>query len=652
MNKVGYYRCVFRFVVVGFLIFFLFRILFMLRFGDYSAIASNMEVTWRLLLNAIRFDAQVLAYIFTPISLLMIWLLVSKNDKVPNTFISILKWYIVIVYTLVSLILMLDQQYYLNFKTHYSLVLFDFFKESPLVLTKSIWKEHPVLLFLGCISAIFIGLKYWSDKILSRPTHPNAKRIIAFVIGYFILLPIAIRGSVTTFPLRSEDIYISENREVNDCVPNGVFMLKKAFSEEGKQFELGQPQTILKEEGFSNINEAIATYYNIPVQEAAKKPLEEWIYKVTPPTANARKYNVVFIVVESWSNKLMDYSSQHANLLCSMEKHLKEDILFRHFQSAANGTINTLETITTNTPYQPLFTSKYRYTQLPTSIAEPFNENGYNTEFISGIELSWRNLFEVLPNLKFKRALGKYEILHDYPKATYNNTWGIYDHEMLRCVFDKLKKQRKPNFFLCLTSTSHTPFEFPQGYPLPPLNLTPKDMALYQGEESLVKEYLKGYQYSNKALGDFMTWIKSSPLAANTIVVITGDHNIRMILPYNKPGSDLYENSVPLYIYLPPALKKQVQIDTAKMGSHYDIIPTLAPLVLSKAKYFALGQNLFDARKPREQYYSINEKQTLGGNLLTSKQAQDVARARRAMLKCYFQSLFTEINKPTAKTNL
>lgn len=645
MSKQGFYACLFKFILLGFAMFTIFRFLFVFRFGNFSELAASPEVFFRLIYNGLRFDAQVMSYILMPITVLFVCTLFSKQRQVSYGFCLFVEWYFVVMYTISCLLLILDQQFYLNFKSHYNLVLFDFFKESPLVLARSIWEEHPVLLFLLAMVAVFMFLRYASTWILNRSKSKEAGTYfpILFIGLYLILFPVALRGSVTAFPLRVEDIYVSGNKEVNDCVPNAIFMLKKAFSEKGKQFEIENEQAVLQKEGFRSVAEAVGTYFQVSEAEASQRPLKDWLYKVAPEIKNGKKYNVVLIVTESWSNKLMDCSHKDADLLCGMRQHLKEDILFRHFQSTSNSTINSLEAIATQTPYRGLFTSKYRYFAFPTSIAEPFNSKGYNTEFISGIELSWRNLFEVFPKQKFKKTSGKYEILKEFPSATYNQTWGIYDHEMLRCVFEKLKrKSTEPNFFLCLTSTSHTPFEFPQSYPLPPITLNEKDRQQYVGEEELVKDYLKGYQYTNKALGDFMTWIKKSPLAKNTVVVITGDHNVRMILPYTEPSANVSRYSVPLYMYLPPSLRKQVHVDTTRMGSHSDIMPTIAPLVLGGAKYFALGQDLFDRNKPSDTYYSINDEQVLHGSGLSDVKAERIAKARRVLLKCYFKELLTE----------
>ncbi len=646
MARTGLFNIIFRLMVLGFLVFGLLRISFILRFGEVSSLTDNLKTFGLLTFNAFRFDAQVIAYILIPITLwLVVGLFISK-ELFFSASVKIFQHYFPICYTLVALLSLLDQQFYINFRSHYNPVFFDFFNEEPTILIKSIWNEHPVIwITIGCI--IFFWVMRLSVKhiihIKSTPLFGLPVSTNALPYAFCIFLPLGIRGSVATFPLRAEDTYISERKEINDYVPNAVFMLKKAYCERKKQFKLEAPEEILQQNGFKTLEDAIACYFDITPDSASQRSIEDWVFNTTPKNNIDFHPNVVFIITESWSNRLIDFQSDSLDLLCGMKKHLAEDILFRNFQSSTNGTINAIESLIIGTPYQPLFTSKYRYLHYPTTITAPFKANHYSTSFISGIELSWRNLEEVLPLQQFDHVMGKYEILKQEPSVECNHTWGVYDHCLLDFLANKLEQQSEPNFVLCLTSTSHTPFEFPQNYNLPNFELGDESMKNFSGDPQMVKEYLKGYQYSNRALGDFMDRIKSTPsLAENTIVVITGDHNIRMILPYENEGEQRFQNSVPLYVYLPPKLRETISVDTTRWGSHSDIIPTLAPLIFSNTGYVNMGQNLFDNSRNSDQYYSINVSQVLHGQALSDEEAQRKAKARETMLKFYFQSLFRE----------
>jgi phosphoglycerol transferase MdoB-like AlkP superfamily enzyme len=91
-------------------------------------------------------------------------------------------------------------------------------------------------------------------------------------------------------------------------------------------------------------------------------------------------------------------------------------------------------------------------------------------------------------------------------------------------------------------------------------------------------------------LGRFITKIKKSKYADNTIIAVTGDHNFWNVICYSeKTMLDLFR--VPFYLYIPNTLKPK-NIDTSVFGSHLDILPTLYNISISSAEYTAMGKNL------------------------------------------------------------
>jgi phosphoglycerol transferase MdoB-like AlkP superfamily enzyme len=495
---------------------------------------------------------------------------------------------------------------------------------------------------------VLVALVVWGslvsfvfNRILAQKAKPTKlKNYLSWL--YLPLLFLFLRGSLGTFPLRLENCYVSTDMEINACTPNGFFMLINAFKEKGEAFSHLSPEESLKQAGFKSIEEALSVYFDQPVDTIKKYPVEHWLYPHTSKK-DLKPLNVVLILTESWSNHLMEFNrTDKFDLLGPMTKHLKEDLLFRNFQSSGNCTIDCVEMVSVNTPYNRLFTSKYKNTPFPTSIALPFNAAGYNSEFISGIDISWRNLYTVLPHQGFKRVVGKYDILKERPASKTNRTWGVYDHDMLGYVADRLTKSKTPQFYMCLTSTSHTPFQFPLDFKLPPLTLTDSILHYFTMNKAESLEYLTGYQYESWALGRFMDRLKASPLKDNTVVVITGDHNIRKLIDYSGEKFLNFQHSVPLYVYLPPAIRGSLKVDEQVYGAHSDILPTLAPLLLSDVPYFALGQNLFDAKLTEKGSVSINQAQVIHSDNLTDAQANQKAKAREAILKWLFGKVLSD----------
>lgn len=162
--------------------------------------------------------------------------------------------------------------------------------------------------------------------------------------------------------------------------------------------------------------------------------------------------------------------------------------------------------------------------------------------------------------------------------------------------------------------------------------------------EDVVMKYLRAFQYYDKNLAAFLDKFKKSKAADNTILVITGDHNVRSILDYNTVDKK-WKNSVPLYVYLPPYLRSNnYPLYSKKYGCHYDILATLAPFAFKGTDYMKLGNNLLDTTVPDDRSYSYNEEQTLAApNYL--KKAERKAQARELLLRLYFQKTFAKLEK-------
>ncbi|MBI9066955.1 MAG: sulfatase-like hydrolase/transferase [Salinivirgaceae bacterium] len=616
------------------------RIVFIIRFGSmYSFIEYSSDIL-PMAIAGLRFDLQSIGYILFFIYLINFSLLFSSTVKLNNFIKKLSIIFISITLTLSTVILIADQQFYSFFKLHFNSVAFDFFNEDPKLLMKSMWQEHPVIPILVITVLLFFIIKYVIANIFHQTKLTISSTNLFFRIGiiiiFFGLYFLVVRGSVGTFPLQKEDAVVSENKFLNISVLNGLYTLEKAYAEKKREFNISSPENILNKNGYKNINEAFADYKGLPIDSLNNMSFNELAFSNSNINQSGKKYHVVYLIMESMSNHFLYFHNEKTNLLGRFERHYNEDIVFRNFQSAGNGTISSLEAIILNTPYRSLFETKYRFLSFDFSIAKPFKEFGYKTNFITGIPLSWRQLNEALPKQYFDYVCGKASILRNSSKAKTNNAWGVYDHCMLDYIYDELIKSDSAMFVLSLSSTNHTPYELPEDYI--PYKI---DSSIFNNPEFIIPkeraiEVLTAYQYSNDALGGFLDKVKSSKLAENTIVIITGDHNNRSVLAYNSNESMKLKYSVPLYMYIPQSIKENLFIDTKRWTSHNDIMTSIYPYILNGVEYLNLGQNIFDETKDLNEFYSINDAQILFEDSANENEIKKKVKARNAILKYYY----------------
>ena len=635
-------------------ILFFVRICFAIAFVPMSIISSNLTVLPRLLFNSLRFDVQVVCYVLIlPTVLTFVFAALRKpwTERVLSRF---RRLYFSIVCALLLAISGIDMGFYANFNSHINLTFFDFFNEGPMSLIQTIWEEYhcvyeaiafllillPVLLL---IRRIELGKSSARNALHSasrqQPSRLKVIKLSATILLYIAFLVIGLRGSVWRFPLQIEDTFVSNQKPLNDLVPNAIYMLKKAYKEKNNAFKIAKTDDLLHEYKFKSLQEALDVYTDGKVKMAKNDTLTALQHALFEEVGDSLKQpqpNIVIIYSESWSNYLFNLQQKDAEMYFGLERHFKDDLLFRNFQSVQNGTVASLENLYVSTPFPRFFASAYRFKTLPTSIALPFKASNYTTTFMSGMDAAWENCAEALVHQQFDAIYDKFSLLKDYPHATYNSI-GVYDEYLFQALLDRLEKpSKKRQMIAVMTTTNHPPFEFPKDLKLPPLPESFYGKKCFaEHNRKVLDKYLTGFRYYNKVLNDFLDHFKASAAAKNTILVITGDHNVRSILDYDAVDKR-YEHSVPLYIYLPTYLRKEAYNKlTNRWGSHDDILATLAPFAFHDTKYFKMGHNLLDTTVPDSTYYSANVDQ-IESVPTYKKEAERLTAARNLLRQVYF----------------
>ena len=630
------------------------RICFAVAFVPMSVISSNLSVLPRLFFNLLRFDVQVICYVLLlPTALTFILVVLRKpwTDHVLSRFRLI---YFSIVSVLLLMISGIDMGFYANFNSHINLTFFDFFNEGPMSLIQTIWEEYhcvyeAIIFLLIALPVLLLIRRLESGNLSSRlsvrlsnsrnSSRRNTINLSIIILLYIVFLAIGLRGSVWRFPLQIEDTFVSNQKALNDLVPNAVYMLKKAYKEKRNAFKIENTTDLLKQYKFKSLQEALDIYTGGKVRIVKNDTLTALQHAFFAEVDHGLKQsqpNIVIIYSESWSNYLFNLQQKDAEMYFGLERHFKEDLFFRNFQSVQNGTVASLENLYVSTPFPRFFASAYRFKMLPTSIALPFKASNYTTMFMSGMDAAWENCAEALIHQQFDAIYDKFFLLKDYPHATYNSI-GVYDEYLFQALLDKLNKpSKKRQMITVMTTTNHPPFEFPKDLKLPPLPDSFYGKKCFaEHNRKVLDKYLTGFRYYNKKLNDFLNRFKASAAAKNTILVITGDHNVRVILNHDVIDKR-YEHSVPLYVYLPPYLRKEAYNKlTNRWGSHDDILATLAPFAFRNTKYFKMGKNLLDTSVSDSTYYSANVDQ-IEAIPSYQKKAERLTAARNLLRLVYF----------------
>lgn len=593
---------VFLFLIFAFLMTVA-RISFAFYFGDIETLVSRSKELQKALWLGFRFDIMPLAYI-NLVPFLLLNLGYFLPGKISIRLIRFLSISILLFgYMALCWLYVCDYGFYSFFQDHINILFFGFFEDDTRALIITIFKNYNVPLYATILFFLHFGL-YRLIKFMFSPyefdlkARPFSFKMPLVFLSGIVLLALAGRGNFTRLPLSVEDAHISENEFINEVALNGALTLNRALKIR-KTFGKDQ-YDYLRSFGFHSWEEAFKA---VRGKESQSDDISQSLKVRSKPNqvAKARPPHVVLVVMESFGTYWNDMDSKDFQILGGLKDHFEKGILFKNFLPSENGTIGSIVSVATSQVLRPgaRFLSESEFMRTPLSSAGhlPFKESGFDTHFVYGGKLGWRDLGKYLSTQKYDKLWGADEMreampeLNNFSEKDLGNEWGIYDEYLYSFIEEQLRTATRPQFFLVLTTSNHPPFEYPSSYQPRPLKLNDEIMANITVDKDLARKRFSGLQYGNQKMAEFLTRINQSSLTENTIVALTGDHSFWIAKGVGFE-QEFKRYAVPFYLTIPEAYRPS-QVDTSKFGSHEDIFPTLINLALHEKTYVKLGEDMF-----------------------------------------------------------
>jgi len=590
--------------IIILLLLSVYRFFFFFYFANFAELSGLFGYVIKAFWLGFRFDLSIVAYINAPITLLFVICLFVKKISFFNAVIKFLKYYYTIIFSLLFLVVFVDLGFFSYFKDHYNMMIFGLFEDDTFALVKTILADYRVY-FLFVFFFALTAFIYFLSNITYKELYLN-NRIINSMYWklstkiFVILLIIAVnfgcaRGSLSMFPLGLFYSQISPNYFINKLSVNPIHPLADAVYYKIQSLKNNTDLTAIF--GFENKEAVLESLKSFKIYETSQN-IETAFEHVTPKNEIAEKtpINVILIVMEGFGELPVLNNGKNFNVLGELKEHFDKDILFENFLAAGFITIHALESISLNIPQRP-FVNQITQTEkalkcFTSSSVMPFKKAGYETFFIYGGSLTWRDLESFYKVCGFDKTIGEGNI--DVSEAD-RHSWGINDDKFFELIKNELFKNtdNKPKFIFGMSTQTHPPYKIPAKYTPIQLEIPQQIKDMLSAKDLENKAIFEVYQFANRELAKFISEIKNSKFADNTIIAVTGDHNLRELANYSS--SDMFlRYAVPFYLYVPKNLKKQV--DTTKVGSHIDIMPTLYNLSLSNMPYTALGNDLFSVK--------------------------------------------------------
>ncbi len=546
------------------LFFFFARFLFLV-FHHREAAGFSFNLLAGTFTHGLKLDISVTSYILAIPVLLMLPAIWIKGEWYRH-FMRIYTWILLLIS---SAIIIGDAELYSywGFRMDYTPMLY---LKTPKEVAASVSTATVIFTFLGIIAfGTVSGLIYnrFIDKRFSLPGLIRYRLPYAFVFAILLgSLIIPIRGGFGVAPINAGTVYFSDDLFVNHSAINVVWNVGNSLFH---RKPTKNPYT------FGDTDEAVAIANSLTAGSGSPEKV-----------LNNTRPNILFIILESFGSSLVGPLGGDPLTTPNLNRLIGEGLVFSNFYASGNRTDKALPAILNAYPAQPAVSiiKEPRKTQSMNSIVKIMNGLNYNTSFWYGGDINFANFNSFLISSGFRQII----TMDNFDPSDYNSKWGVHDHVFLKALQDSMARIKEPFFRVALTLSSHEPFEVPMA-------------PVFAGKDDLTK-FKNSVYYTDKAVGAFLEWAKTTPWWKNTLVILVADHCRR--------------NSINDLVYSPeifriPMLWLGGALDAAgkrieKLGSQVDIPLTLLHQ-LDLEGDFPFGKDLLAPGSKSFAFYTFNE---------------------------------------------
>ena len=386
----------------------------------------------------------------------------------------------------------------------------------------------------------------------SRPA-PLRNRTIGQWIGMTVTFAVlagacllGIRGRLGYNPIKVSAAYFCTSPVLNNLGVNPAFNLIRSSLDELRP-ENKLLHLMPEAEAISNVQR----FYGRKGMEGIS-PIAR---RVTPDSA-ATRHNVVVVLMESMSAKLMQHFGNNEHLTPHLDSLFAHSLSFENFYSAGNHTNHGLYATLYSFP-SIMFRNAMRSAKTTTycGLAGTLQQAGYSTMFFMTHESQYDNMNAFFLTNGYDEIYSQ----ENYPADKIVNHFGVPDDYLFTYALPVLRRHAasgRPFFATLLTISNHPPYIVPERF---------RDPKLSQDKQIV--------RYADDCIGQFMKAVRQEPWAANTIFVFLGDHGKQ----WGTADCELPEsfNHIPLIIS-GPGIRPEIRTDFA---GQVDVAPTVLGLL-------------------------------------------------------------------------
>ena len=466
-----------------------------------------------------------------------------------------------------------------------------------------------VFVVLACTALIYEFAKRWIRLDQRAVVNYIFTPIVLCILIGLLIIPI--RGGVTVSTTNTGKVYFSNNQVLNHAAVNPLFSLMESIS---RQEDFGKQYRFMKE------SKADALFKKLSCTQSVS----------TDKLLNNHRPDVLIIVMESFSSKLMATLGGNGTVAVNLDKIARQGVLFTHFYANSFRTDRGLVSVLSGYPAQPTMSiMKYPHktSNLP-SISKSLVKEGYKTAYYYGGDADFTNMRSYLVSSGFTNIVSDV----DFPVEQRLSKWGVPDQFVFKRLLDDLRADKSKGRYMRVlqTSSSHEPFEVPY--------------------HRLSNNRLNAFAYTDACIGHFIDEFKKLPQWKHTLVILVPDH--LGAYPQNISNFILDRYQIPL-IMTGGAVASPRQVGV--IGSQQDIAATLLGQMDIPHSGFTFSKDMMSKGVPHFAFFTVpdafgmvTEDNAIIYDHTSGKVVLDVGRKKGRnveLAKAYLQKLYDDISK-------
>ena len=479
----------FRYYLFWMVFFLFFRGLFLLANLSLSQTLSVEELfgTFR---HGCVMDCSAAAYFS-----LLPGLLIAVSPFFPRIFRPFIKYYTLLLLILVTLLGLADIALYPAWGTRIDAQILPYLKEPDAIFSSiTLGQIALALASLAIIVALFF---FFFLRFVLNPYSPQQNlswKAFPVMLLLSALLFLPIRGGVDTAPLNFSSVFFSKKTFANHSAYNYFWAFMYAMTH--NDFDKNPVNYMDKEEARRIIS---------PISLFSDEPTPLFI------DAHGQKINVILVILESFSNKVIEPLGGRKGLTPNINRLCNEGICFTDFYATGSRSDRGLSSLLAAYPALIKASSILGFPEKMKNITflpSYFGKHGYDLSFYYGGDINFYNTNMMLIQSGVNNIISRKDFPFDQASR---QKWGAPDEFLYARCADELLRKKQPFFSVVYNISSHEPFDVPEHF------------KRITGTSSSDR-YCNSVAYTDSCLGVFIDRLKASPIWNNTLVIITSDH--------------------------------------------------------------------------------------------------------------------------------